>query len=655
MGKYGSTLTGNQRSIKTKPVSKKPLKEGIDVMYTNQGRMPDIREKMNNMSKKFVENAKSKAVKQFALRISTYDILAEKLRNLMETELRREKVAIWGNGNATQELFLIVKMLKNLVCVVDRQPKNSLLFSFENIPVCSPEQLQDYSPTTVVIPTKKYEEEIKQELQAMGFQGRVIGIHTWLIEQGIALDKAFFAYRYDEKYWMLNEMYLRYRQNPERENLHCIVIGLLLIRDYSHVIQIIDEFDKDHSDYLLQDLKSQIVGIFEQIRQCLQENTKKHCMMYVIDSLRYDEMLNMPYLKKIADMNFSFETYMTQYGNTRESVVTMLTGYKIIEDKLYQTKYFTRNDGVLLPYLTKEKYKFNYIVDHHIYPFAKIDDMDKACISRNAPEVFFEGLCAILESDENTFNYMQCIAEIHPPFLNPFFEKRPKRAGETYAYEEYMEQYRSSQKYVDEVMWFYYELFEETEITLLILGDHGIDHENSWLMMSDGYQHRLGKDKYEKELLNPAFIIVDKNIGKGSNSNVVCNYNLAEIIRRLLEKSISVEELEYLDNGYVALVSIPQYSKWYIDRYINRGDMQMNYGYVGIWTKQDVYVEREDGEKLYFVHGNKENLISDERYQNKISEYATMVDHDAIEEMLKLDKFEYHKSVLKKSQADKKK
>lgn len=618
-------------------------------MSINNEKTLNIRARLNDIAERFYLSTESVMLKQTALRIALYDVLSKKLRDLMERELSNETVAVWGNGKATMELFLTVKVLDNLVCIVDKDKGQNLFFEFENVPIIFPDELNAYKPTVVVIPTKKYEIEIREELQKLGYKGKIIGIHSWLEEQGFPVEKQFFNYRSVEKYRMINEIYLQYTQNPTKENLYCVLMGLLLIRDYPHVLSLIDEYDINHTDAILQNLKKELLAVFSQIRDCVKKQKKQHVMMYVIDALKYAEIENMPFLRKIAHDNFSFETYMSQYNNTRESVMTMLTGYKIAEDRLYNRRYFNKEDGVLLPYLAREHYKFNFIIDKTDYAFIKINDMDRLCTSEIAPEVYFEGLCEILESEQNKFNYMHCIAEVHPPFWNPLFDKKLNGGEREYSFEEYKAQYCSSQKYVDEIIWFYYKICEGTNITQIILGDHGSCHEERWLDLFCHNKSSLGNQKYDREMINPPLIIADRNIGKGSNTNIVCNYSLAMIIRKLLEKDISAKELTELDDKYVRLACIPVYNKECINRYIDRGDPQMLYGFVGIWTKQEVYIEREDGECVFLIHGNKNNLISQSRFQDKILQYREMLNMDrvALQDMLKLERCMYHNVALK--------
>ncbi|MCX4374775.1 MAG: hypothetical protein OSJ61_01250 [Lachnospiraceae bacterium] len=618
-------------------------------MKINHEKVYKIRAVLNDIAERFCLSTESATVKQAALKISLYDVLSKKLRDLMERELLDETVAVWGNGKATMELFLVVKVLNNLVCIVDKNKGENLFFEFEKVPIILPAELNAYNPTTVVIPTKKYEVEIREELQKLGYKGKIIGIHSWLDEQGLPVEQGFFTYRSVEKYRMINEIYLQYKENPTKENFYCVLMGLLLIRDYPHVLSMIDEYGIKHTDSVLQKLKKELLELFSQIRKYLNKQENRHVMMYVVDALTNEEVQNMPFLKQIANDNFSFETYMTQYNNTRESVMTMLTGYKIAENKLYNRRYFDKKDGVLLPYLARENFKFNFIIDKIDYAFIKINDMSRLCTSENAPEVYFEGLCEMLESGKSTFNYMHCIAEVHPPFWNPLFEKKLNGGEREYSFEEYKAQYCSSQQYMDEIIWFYYKICEGTNITQIILGDHGSSHEERWLDLFCHSKNSLGNQKYDREMINPPLIIADRNVRKGRNTNIVCNYSLATIIRKVLEKSISVKDLTEWDDKYVRLACIPVYNKECISRYIDRGDPQMLYGFVGIWTKQEVYIEREDGERLFLIHGNKKNLISQREFQDKVFKYAEILNADraALRDMLKLDRCAYHNEALK--------
>ncbi len=610
--------------------------------------MFDLKKKLDCITEKFVEENQTRKLNEVIKKVNKYSVIVEEMKYLMESYWKDKRVAIYGNGNLTKEFFFAIGVPKNIVCIIDNLSKEPLYWKVKEIPVISVKELKKYKIEAILIPSETYENEMKQILINEEFQGEIVGLHSWLRKRKIDIKKEFYHYKGAEKYKVVNDLYKEYLSTKGFENFCCFIVGLLMIRDYSHAIIFLENFLREQENYSLRKLKQRIEEVFQEVREILLKQSKKHVMLYVIDSLRQSEIEYMPYLKRIADQNFYFENFITQYGTTRESVMTMLTGYRIIENNLYNRIYFTNKDGVLLPFLEKEQYLFNFIFEKQDFAYSQIDQLGNACNSNVATEVYFEGLCQVLKNRKSTFNYMHALCEMHPPFYNPIYEKELIQYNEKCTYEEFLEQYRSSRKYVDEVVGFYYALLKSDNITQIIIGDHGISKKFS-------YQEMYVQDKnthihrWDKKMIHPACIISNSSLGKGDNKHLVCNYSFAEILKRVLEESISNKELEQRDDKQIKLEMLPIYNKGRVDKLLSYGEIEWLKGFVGIWTEQDVYIKFEDGEERYYIHGKVGNLINDDRYRQNIEEYRKQLEKETgINKILKLERYKYHNEVMEK-------
>lgn len=610
--------------------------------------MFDIKQKLDCIAAKFIEENQTKKLIEVVATVNKYSIAVEEIKKLINHCWKNKRIAIYGNGNLTKELFFAIGVPDNIVCVIDQLNRETLYWKAERIPMIEVNEIDIYKVDAVLIPSKVYENEMRQNLIRENFQGEVIGLHSWLKERNIDMKNEFYHYKGAQKYYVVNELYKDFLATNSFEDFVCFIVGLLMIRDYGHAVTFLDDFLKKQENQSIRKLKEEINRVFQEARELISKQDKKDVMFYVVDSLRQDEIQHMPHLKKIAEESFYLKNYITQYGTTRESVMTMLTGYKIFENGLYNRIYFTHEDGALLPFLNREGYAFNFIFEKKDFAFSKLDNLNNACETNIATEVYFEGLCQVLKNEKSTFNYMHALCEMHPPFYNPIYGKKLIPYNQNCTYEEFIEQYRASRKYVDEVVGFYFELAKCDHITQIIIGDHGISkkfsYQEMYMQKEKSHVHR-----WDKKMIHPACIIFDTSLGQGENNHLICNYSLADIVRSVLEKSISNERLKERDDKQIKLEMLPIYNKGRVDKLAGYGEIDWLRGFVGILSGQDVYIRLEDGEERYYVQGISENLIKEAKYQKNIEKYRRELENETgLNEVLKLGRYQYHNEVMKK-------
>ncbi len=171
-----------------------------------------------------------------------------------------------------------------------------------------------------------------------------------------------------------------------------VIIGLLFIRDYGHALVMIEQYLKFGwtASVRLAKLKLDIETVFVELRKELEKRKTRNVMLFLVDSLNCEAVKNMPHLKEIEAESFSFHNVMDQYGQSRETVMSLMTGYEIFNNQLYERVYFTNDDGELLPYLHKNQFKFQFLAEQRSYAYALIDESSKECSSILAPEVFLK-------------------------------------------------------------------------------------------------------------------------------------------------------------------------------------------------------------------------------------------------------------------------
>ena len=91
-----------------------------------------------------------------------------------------------------------------------KKESEPIYWKLEYIPVIKPDKIESQALDIILIPSKKSEEDIKQKLKVGEFYGTVIGLHTWLKEQGIDIAEEFYLYHSLGKYKLINHEYIKF-------------------------------------------------------------------------------------------------------------------------------------------------------------------------------------------------------------------------------------------------------------------------------------------------------------------------------------------------------------------------------------------------------------------------------------------------------------
>lgn len=613
--------------------------------------MLDLRKRMEAILKKFLLDNKLEG-EYIVKQMTVYDMVAIKFKNLMEKDLSQHRVGVYGNGKLTEEFFYCLGYVpETITCIIDQNESDPIYWKLEHVPIIHPGIIESQGLDAVLIPSKKYEDDIKKTLRMSGFDGKVIGIHTWLGEQGVDIEDEFYLYHSLGKYRIINREYVKFVQTGNVLKLLSTILGLLFIHDYCHAEKLIDQHIQITSDYReqLQELKKNIQCVFDEVRQEVVNRTTRHVMLHLVDSLSVEALEGMPHLKRIERENFSFGNLISQYTATRETVMTLMTGYQILEDRLYQRQYFTSENrgGGVVGHLNRQGYKFHFLMNYRNFAFAKMDEALEECRTMIAPEVFFGGLCELLLSEEDTFTYMHALIELHFPLWNPLFHKELYPAPYCCSFEDIMEEYNSSQRYVDEILWFYYQLLNCDQVTQIFMGDHGIDLKTRYKLVSDSAgERKIDTHRWDKKLVHPACIISDSFLGRGRNDHLVANYHFASIIQGILERSMTKEMVEKYQDNYIRLESLPIYEVSRIKKLLRYGNEEYALGFVGVLTEEATFVQIENGDERLFIEG-KEIDKDTEMYQKEVEKYRKLSpDIEMLKAVLRQKRFDDHNKYL---------
>ena len=143
--------------------------------------------------------------------------------------------------------------------------------------------------------------------------------------------------------------------------------------------------------------------------------------------------------------------------------------------------------------------------------------------------------------------------------------------------------------------------------------------------------------------MNPACIISDSHLGRGSNNNLIANYHLAAIFRRIIERTITKEVLENYIDEYVKLAILPTYNPQILQKLVENNQMNRALGAVGILTATDTFLHMENGKEKLYIDEEEVGLESSV-YSNKAAQYRQMLisDISRMQSVLKLERYSFH-------------
>lgn len=598
---------------------------------------------------------KTGQLKQEAKNLFVYSASVEILRKYWEDIIfKSRKVAIFGGGDHTDEIFKVVEVPHNLDCIIDNFSQRITAFG---VPVIRAEEINNRDIDTIVISSYSHRNEMKRTLIIENhYTGRIFDLYEALEKEGINISTCFYQNK-TNRYKIINEIYRKFLSEAQgkSELLRKLIYNFICIKDFVSTFHFINLYLDSYYDLdgEMIKLKKNLTRLLENIHSFIIQKEQKSFMIFLIDSLRESEIKKMSNLSKIAEESFGFTDYVTEYPTTRESIISMLTGLHVFEDKLYEKRYVKPTDGKLFGLLSENKYEFYYFTDLRNHPYQKLSKNNKKYIDNlTAPEIFWNGLCQLIETEANLFSVFHPLQEVHVPHWNPVYGKELIRAGEYSVdqYDLYIEQYNSSLQYIDQQLNFYIHMFKSAKCTQIIMGDHGMNHDFQFrtAMAKPGHRSSTKITRWDEEWLKPALIILHEELGRGKCKGLVRNTSLTEIIYKIIDGTIKKEELEQMDEKFIVLEIMPVYGEALIDERVKSGNFKFILGAVGIRTASDTYVILENGEEEYYVMKSRENRINEVEYQERIQKLRDETKkYNVLDEVLKYEKFYVHNKKMR--------
>lgn len=588
-----------------------------------------------------LEDAEKLKMKQIAEKLCSY---------------KNKTISIYGGGEYFEYISGILGNIKeDIICIIDN--KITELFKF-NVPVLSYADWMSSEKSDVVFITAwEYHEEIYRQLTEDGYSGEIVDIHDYVKEQFPNFQEPFpSSYEHSEKigsvsYTYINKLELKYRKS-DGFKAYCllkrIIYELFLIKDFLYIEKYIYKMKKFFYEYgEVEKYEAAIEEVKKILRICAERKGEDVLFINIVDGLSNNIVDDMPYLKKIAENNIRISNIITQYPVTSYAFNTIFTGKSPFEIEK-TTNIVSWDDSKFLKYVKENGYSINFVSGRpNILEEVKNINENRLMIRENCllTEVLFRGMELWEKRTRKNIIYLHSCGEIHEPHCRvggysgiSYLEAISNKDRSTFD-----RLYKDAIAYVDEELEWYRQFYDMTKMPMIIMGDHGWSTDYLFKVHT-----KCPNDSSRASTINPAMIITGEELPEKRIYGVISNSKVPDLICEVLAGKY--EAIESYSTDAVHLEFIPLYNEKLCRRDISSGMNELYEMFMGICTKQDIYLVSLSGDEYYYRQneaGDK-NLINAPEYKVNIGRYRKYMKQQVFPvDIYEKEKFSAHRKFLR--------
>ncbi|MBU5488412.1 alkaline phosphatase family protein [Clostridium sp. MSJ-8] len=523
--------------------------------------------------------------------------------NIWNDMLSNKRIAIATAGVSTTEILDIVKENKDkIVCIIDKYNYGYKLSGYN---VIGYNDVNEYDFDIVLIPSLGYSKEIKTELKKIKPYCEYIMLYDELSKRGMALKNAFYEVNYNDKYYKLNYIYIKYKKTNQERYLLSLIYNYLDIRDFVNSIKFMEIYISKYNKGNIIVLKEKIESILNEIKfEFIRKNTNTNSVfMLICDALRYKDVFDgnkMKYVKKRASNGVIIKNAFTHVPYTTGSLLTLFTGKKYLDDDVYD-KNLIDEDEDLFKEIKKLNYEFKY-AGCRTRLFKEENIINKS--NSNISEIIWRGLCNALNSDTNTL-YCLHFLESHQPFFSGVNKKRLKKIPafwldtiEDVDLEEF--QHNEALKYIDSQIEFFMNIVGD-ETRVILFSDHGAIIQNDKNIKDNNY--------YCEDYIHIPYIVLNIN-KKYEYTPLFSHLDTKDLIINLINNRDVFEGINQRD--YVEVDRDFTYAEYNLNVAKKRNDYDSGRAFKCFRTEKYKAVLFYDYTKKYYcIYDNNEDEINE--------------------------------------------
>ena len=526
---------------------------------------------------------------------------------ILDETFRQGKVAIVGNGSHTERMIADYKQLCD-VDIIDEK------YSLDSGRKRQQHNLRGYdciqAYDSLIVGSRKYEEEIKKQIYSCGFNGRVIDIYQELQNYGLCVPTDYYKLK---EFPYIVETIGRKKLEKNPDDICCLgnmIFEAIHNRDFCGAREYLQFYKmtiQQNIDYI-DDLISIIEELEKEIRHLFESRTRQDFVAFWIDALRYELSTEMPFLNECRKMGMDFKHAYSSTCSTRNTYGCIL--YDCDEADLFNKKFEKFRLLETLEQNGYVGYRVNGLGSISFYDFNINEDKP---IVYNVPssKIMWDTMIQVLESDIPVFCICHIGLETHVPFISPWSSNWDRYTvadpffqikGEEHLFR-HLENAKTSAMYCDKQLQYISHLMGDS-VVKIYFADHGVFLKKKTA-------------QYMDDMMHVPFIITGSGISAASEEKVILTRHMREVVEWIIEKKHS--KAISIGREYVCVYGIDAYNPEWIREILENDLGESGIQYNGVRTNKDLYIIDALGEEKYYIYPEHfENRIKDPQCQDRI-------------------------------------
>lgn len=557
------------------------------------------------------------------------------IRNRIWKESKDSRIAIWGAGEHTLELFKLIEDKISVVAIVDTSSQK-IGTEIKGIRVNSPEFLQTFKVDKVVISSFSHRHEIRSRLLNEFENIEIIDLYD-IYDRVFPKDSLSPFYIDEYTFTKYPQEFRLYQYMIEHEigsnfELYCkSYLSLLLhLKEFDKIDVLVREIirnDLPNSD-LYEALNSELQILLRTAQMHAGSRTCKDIFIFIPDSMRMKDIQFCSFLTAFSRQAITFDKAFSPSTYTHASFVGMFTGSGK-DGQNYHADSINGEESSLFRFAINNNYEIYQSGGHYISNIPNLNfitNLDR--FQKNIPlsTRWWEVLCRLCNSSRPQFHLIH-ILETHSPFLCAEHLKPVSSRFTPYNYYN-----NSSDKHTDgeaqyhEVLRYLDKSLESMVNTL---------SKNSIVTICSDHGGGTGGDEptghvftcYENDIHVP-FMIRLPSAQPCKIEKLFSMSRFDPMLASLLESG-EIDDNLFTTHVYTARRAVYK-SEWILNDNIRRNAGEWIHGFKMLRSSEFKYISFETGRELLYKLPNEKEDLSKKRTMKRFWETCALVCREVI-------------------------
>lgn len=545
----------------------------------------------------------------------------------------KEQILIVGTGKQLRHIEPLINNPEKYVLVIESNKDrltDILINSYsrkKNIYYCS------------IFEENSFKENIIDNFPQMNWIDLAINVYNLPINDiGVFLHDNYNSFKWQYDLFLVKTMYELSTNKVEIEFfLKELIVKYLTIKDFINAKMYIQEFidividKKNHYKNFLSELNS----LLSELKSSVKKRKNSDVSLLMIDSFRYksfeENKDKIPFIKKLSEKGINFSDAFSGTTYTVQSIKSVLTGKKTIDDRLYESTKVDFAKSIFQHFSSKGYNCFHFGGKQFFSEGSPISTTIYPTLLQPMTSILWDYIICLANEKKPTFSLVHLCGELHTPILSSqhkeigkirdlfWYYKSKNELEKKQVLEDMFQRLEEAMEYLDKQLRFYFDFFPPN-ISMAIFGDHGeqigeynqLDSMFTW---------------YEETIKIPLILYNKQNHIHQNQDNLFSMVDFKDMFINFMDLNNVVIPI----CDYIQVQRDPVYNKSMRSDniFINGVGEKFFKGFKVIRGKNDKFIIYEDGTEEYYLIENEEvNLINEAKFQTRIEEMRGIVNKD---------------------------